>query len=499
MLERRPVVGGTAVTEEFHPGFKCSMLAHTGGPLRPDIVRDLQLDRHGLRLVAPNPLVFAPSPDGSALLLHNDPARSAQEIARLSRADAERYVEFQRVLGHLGGVLRRLMAETPPAIENPSAGDLWNLLKTARGIRRLGKKDMLRLLRWSPMPAADLVAEWFDTELLQATLAARAIHGTSFGPISPGTGIVFLLRAAAEGHPAGTAVFPQGGLGALTQALAAAARQAGAEVRTGAEVVRILVKNGTVTGVALASGEEIAAKSIVSNADPPRTFLRLIDPVHLQPSFLLRMQNYRCQGSVAKVNLALAGLPSFAGLPGLGADGRGFAGRIHVGPTIEYLERAHDEAKYGDFSRQPYLDVLIPSVADPSLAPAGQHVMSVHVQFAPFRLKDGDWNAQREALGDTVVKTLAAYAPDLPGLILHRQVITPLDLEQTYGLTGGHIFHGELSLDQLFATRPLLGWARYRTPIRGLYLCGSGTHPGVGLTGASGANAAREILRDLRA
>jgi len=290
-------------------------------------------------------------------------------------------------------------------------------------------------------------------------------------------------------------------MGALAQALAASAKQAGAEIRTGAAVGRILVKNGAVTGVALESGEEIAAGAVISSADPRRTFLRLVDPVHFEPDFLVKMQNYRSKGTTAKVNLALDGLPEFTALRGAG--GRDVAattlgGRIHIGPEIDYLERAFDDSKYGEFSREPYLDVTIPTLSDPALAPAGKHVMSIAMQFAPYKLKAGDWNTRRDELAAAVIKTLAGYAPNLPGMILARQVITPLDLEETYGLTGGHIFHGELALDQLFTMRPLLGWARYRTPLRGLYLCGSGTHPGAGLTGASGANAAREILKDLR-
>jgi phytoene dehydrogenase-like protein len=297
-------------------------------------------------------------------------------------------------------------------------------------------------------------------------------------------------------------------MGSLARALVAAATQAGAEIRTHAEVQRILVKDASVTGVVLSSGEGIAARIVISNADPPRTLLRLVDPVHLDPDFARQMQNYRCLGTVAKVNLALTGLPSFSALESLTGPAQpkalaeltrtALAGRIQLGPEIDYLERAFDASKYGAFSPRPYMDAAIPSITDPSLAPPEQHVMSVNVQFAPFKLKSGDWNSQRDALGDAVTKTLAEYAPNLPGLILHRQVITPLDLEDTYALTGGHIYHGELGLDQLFTLRPLLGWARYRTPIRGLYLCGSGTHPGSGLTGASGRNAARQILRDAK-
>jgi phytoene dehydrogenase-like protein len=285
-------------------------------------------------------------------------------------------------------------------------------------------------------------------------------------------------------------------MGAVTQAMAKAAQQAGAEILTGAEVAEIKIKDGAVQGVILASGEEIQAHAVISNADPKRTFLKLMDPVLLSPTFTKRLQNYRMNGTVAKINIALSGLPSFNGLDG---NTDALTGRIHVGPGIDYLERAFDESKYGNFSRAPYLEIAIPSLTDPSLAPAGQHVMSVYMQYAPYKLKGGNWRDQRTPLGETVIKTIAQYASDLPAKILHTQVITPFDLEETYGLTGGQIFHGELALDQIFTMRPMLDWARYRTPIENLYLCGSGTHPGTGLTGASGANAAREIVKDLKA
>lgn len=501
VLERRPVVGGAAITDEFFPGFKCSTLAHTGGPLRAEILKEMQLERHGLHIIRPDPRVFAPLPDGRALILYDDPAHSAREIARFSKKDAEKFPEFHSVLARLATVVNRVISETPPSIDKPSTADYWNLLKTGKALRGLGNKDMFRLLRWGPMAVADLVAEWFESEILRATVAARGIFGTFLGPWSAGSSAVLMLRAAADPHPAGAALFARGGMGSVTQAMAAAAMQAGAEIRTAAEVLRINARNGAVTGVVLSCGEEIPAKSIISNADPRRTFLGLVDPDHLDPTFLAQMQNYRCQGTVAKVNLALSALPDFRALAATGgATGTSslLAGRIHIGPEIDYLERAFDAAKYGDFSRQPILDVRIPSIADPSLAPEGRHVMSIYMQFAPYKLKTRDWTAQREALGDVVVNTLANYASNLPGLILHRQVITPLDLEETYGLTGGHIFHGELSLDQLFTMRPLLGWARYRTPLDGLYLCGSGTHPGAGFTGACGSNAAREFLKDFR-
>jgi phytoene dehydrogenase-like protein len=306
--------------------------------------------------------------------------------------------------------------------------------------------------------------------------------------------LVLLIRAAADPHPSGSAFFAAGGMGAITQAMASAAQATGVEIRTGAEVIEIVVREGAATGVVLATGEEIHAKAVISNADPKRTLLKLTDPTHLSPDFVQKLQHYRGNGTVAKVNLALSGLPKFTALNG---KPEALKSRIHIGNEIDYLERAFDESKYGNFSRQPYLEITIPSLTDPTLAPEGKHVMSIYMQYAPYKL-NGDWEQQRNALGQTVVQTLAQYAPDLPELILTHQIITPLDLEEKYGLTGGQIFHGDLALDQFFTMRPLLDWARYRTPIQNLYLCGSGTHPGSGLTGGSGANAAREILKELK-
>src|SRR6478735_2004667 len=492
VLERRSQIGGAAVTEEFSPGFRFSTLAHVAGPLRPDIVRDMQLERHGLRFITPEIGIVALSPDHRALILHNDAQKSSQEIANFSQKDAARYPEFQDSLGKLGKVIGDALLLPPPNIDSPSTGDLWGMLQTGRGIRKLGKKDMFRLLRWGPMAVADLVAEFFETELLRATIAARGIFGTFLGTWSAGSSLVLLIRGAGDAHPAGSSFFAIGGTGAITQAMSAAAKEAGAEIRTSAEVNEVRVKDGVATGVVLAGDEEVGAKAVISNADPRRTLLTLVDPTHLTPDFVIKLQKYRMQGTVAKVNLALSDLPKFTALNGNDAALRG---RIHIGPEIDYLERAFDESKYGNFSPHPYLEVTIPSLTDPSLAPSGKHVMSIYMQYAPFKLKNTDWDSQRSALGETVVKTLAEYAPSLPGLVEDGQIITPKDLETMYGLTGGHIFHGELALDQFFTMRPLLDWARYNTPIQNLYLCGSGTHPGAGLTGGSGANAAREILR----
>jgi phytoene dehydrogenase-like protein len=494
VLERRPQTGGAAITEEFSPGFRCSTLAHSAGPLLPEIERDMQLSRHGLRLITPEIAVTALSPDGRALVLYHDLMRAVQEIGKFSAKDAVRYSAFQQALEKIGGVISQALRLPPPNIDDPSRADLWAMLQTGRSLRKLGKKDMYRLLRWGPMAVADLVAEFFETELLRATIAARGIFGTAMGPWSAGSSLVLLIRAAGDRHPAGGSCFAIGGAGAITQAMTAAAKEAGAEVRTGAEVKGVRVKDGVATGVVLDGGEEIDAKAVISNADPRRTLLKLVDPTHLTPDFVMKLQNYRMPGTVAKVNLALSALPKFTAF----TDDAALRGRIHIGPEIDYLERAFDESKYGNFSPHPYLEVTIPSLTDPSLAPSGKHVMSIYMQYAPFKLKNADWDSQRSNLGDTVVKTVAEYAPNLPGLVEDGQIITPKDLENTYSLSGGHIFHGELALDQFFTMRPLLDWARYRTPIRNLYLCGSGTHPGAGLTGGSGANAAREILKELR-
>ena len=498
VLERRSVVGGAAVTEEFAPGFRAPSLAHAFGPLRASIVRDMNLERRGVRFLHPDPRLVAIAPDGRALPFGRDPRQTAEAIRPFSAADAAKYGDFCETLQRAAAFVDRLMEMTPPRIDAPSTGELWELLKVGRRFRGLGKADEFRLLRWGPMAVADLVAEWFETDLLQAAVAAPGIFGTAMGPWSAGTGAVLLWRAAADPVPGGSSVTAIGGPGAVTQAMADAAREAGADIRTNAEVARILVKDGAAAGVILADGTEIAGSAVVSSADPRQTFLGLMDPIDLDPGFTTRIRNYRTPGTVAKINLAIGRLPSFHGIAGDAQ--RTLGGRIHVGPGIDYLERAFDASKYGEISAEPYLDVAIPTLHDPSLAPAGKHVVSIHMQFAPFKLRGGaSWNGLADTLGDLVVRTLERYAPGLSSLVEHRQVMTPADLERTWGLSGGHVFHGEPSLDQLFTMRPTLGWAQYRTPVAGLFVCGSGTHPGNGLTGTSGRNAAREIARALKA
>lgn len=496
VLERRQMVGGMSITEEIHPGFRCPILAHSAGPLLPQIANDLQLDRFGLQFIHSDVRLTALNANGPSLCVYEDTSRTADGLKTVSSHDARVYPEFAASFSRIGRVLAPLVAATPPSIEKPAPGELWNLGKLGLAFRGLGKKDAYRLLRWGPMAVADLVAEWFETEPLRALFAARGIFGAFAGPWSAGTSMALLWQAAMDGQPAIPADFVRGGMGNLSESLAKAALAAGAEIRTSVEVLKIQVNEGKATKVLLRDGQEIAGRTVVSSLDPHTTFLRLIDPVDLDPDFISKIRNYRAVGTVAKVNLALSALPSFSGVNGTASEK--LTGRIHVGPDIDYLERAFDAAKYGDYSRAPYLDLTIPTLSDPSLAPNGAQVMSIHVQFAPYKLKNGDWHSLSEQLGDTVVNTLSTYAPNLKELILARQVITPLDLEATYGLSGGHIFHGEQSLDQFLTFRPLIGWSQYRTPIKKLYLCGSGTHPGGGITGGPGANAAREIVKDLK-
>jgi phytoene dehydrogenase-like protein len=398
-------------------------------------------------------------------------------------------------MARLGRFLGGLLDATPPSLESPAAGELWDLLRIGRRFRGLGRQDAFRLLRWGPMAVADLVAEWFETDVLQAAIAARGIFGTAQGPWSAGSAAVMLLNSAADPAPGGSSVTVAGGPGAMTRAMADAAREAGAEIRTSAPVARVMVVDGRAAGVVLVDGREVPARAVVSNADPRRTLLDLVDPVELDPGFLTKARNYRSRGTVAKMNLALRGLPSFRGV----ANPADLHGRIQVGASVDYLEHAFDASKYGEVSSEPYLDLAIPSLHDHTLAPAGSHVLSVFMQFAPYRLAAGrDWAGTRGTLEQSVMRALEAHAPGIQTLVEHAQVITPHDLEQTYGYSGGHILHGEPSLDQLFTMRPILGWAQYRTPITNLYMCGAGTHPGGGITGGSGQNAAREIIADLK-
>ena len=495
VLERRELVGGGAITEEIHHGFRCPTLAHATGPFSQKIATDLDLSRHGLELIKPAARLTVLDPNGPSPTIYNVPSRTVAALKTLSASDAASYGEFVKSFERIGRVLAPLLSMTPPTIEKPAAGEMWNLGKLGLSFRGLGKQDAFRLLRWGPMAVADLASEWFESESLRAAVAARGIYGAFAGPWSAGTSTGLLMQAARDGHAIGNSTSIKGGLGALTESLAKTALERGVEIRTSAAVAKIQSNKDQATTIVLANGDELSARAIVSNADPRTTLLKLVDPLDLDPNFLLKLQNYRAQGCVAKVNLALSGLPTFADLDG---DKERLSGRIQLGHEIDYLERAFDAAKYGEYSSHPYLDITIPSLSDPSLAPPGAHVMSIHVQYAPYKLKQGDWTSRREEFGDLIVDLLSDFVSDLKQSIVRRQVVTPLDLEETYGLSGGHIFHGEQALDQFFMFRPIIGWAQYRTPIKGLYLCGAGTHPGGEITGQSGANAAKEIIQDFR-
>jgi phytoene dehydrogenase-like protein len=492
VLERRPIVGGAAITGELHPGFRCPTLAHVAQP-DADVLRELALAGHGLALIESDTSLFAPCPDGRSLTIGWDDEVTAASIGQFSEADARAYPAFRGTLARVTRFVAGLAAQTPPEIEQSSLPDLWSLLKIGYRLRDLGREDGYRLLRWVPMPAADFVSEWFESEPLRAAVAASGIFGTTMGPRSAGSTAVLLLRMATGD---GTPRLVAGGVGAFSEALAAAARAAGVEIRTGCGVARIQTQNGRATGVVTETGETMRATAVVSNADPRRTLLELVEPAAIDGAVLARLRHYRSAGTVFKLNLALRGLPAFTAIED-GGDTRLLAGRIHIGPDLDYLERASDAVRYGRASARPYLDVTVPSLTDPALAPDGGHVMSICAQFAPYALREGDWAEEGARFANLAIDTLAAYAPNLRELIVHRQILTPHDLESEYGLTGGHIFHGEPALDQLFTMRPLLGWARYRTPVARLYLCGAGTHPGYGVSGRSGFNAAREILRDL--
>ena len=496
VLERAERVGGCAITTEIAAGFRCPTLAHRAA-IDGALIRELNLEREGLEIVKPAARVCAPTEDGRALTLWADTRQAVRDIQAFSNADAKRYPEFLSSVAAVSGVLRALAAAPPPDLDRPGVAGVVELLKAARKFRALGKRDAYRLLRWLPMPAADFTREWFASEPLCAAIAAGGSLGSFLGPRSGGGAAVLLWLAAGEGHPIAPGWTAHGGIGAVSEALARAARHAGADIRVGADVRRIVVENGTATGVVLGSGEHIVARRVISNADPRRTFLRLVDVTQLPSEFVREVQNIRMRGSLAKINYAVSSPPQFAGLAPLDRPTRerALSGWIRLCRDMDAIERAFDAAKYGRYGDDPWIELSIPSILDRSLAPPDQHVVSAYVQFAPYDLRGRTWHEERERLADVATATIARYAPGFGQSVVGRQIISPSDLESTYGLTGGHIFHGELALDQLLSARPLLGWARYLTPIRNLFLCGAGTHPGSGLDGRAGALAARQVLK----
>jgi phytoene dehydrogenase-like protein len=496
VLERRHVLGGAAVTEEIIPGFKFSVCSYVVSLLRPEIIRELDLPRHGLE-VLPLDGTFTPMPNGDYLWRVNDHAKTYREIARHSPVDAEAYDEFGKAMLQLCRFVKPIMSMTPPDPAKLQLKDLINLLFMGRRFRALTAGQKYDEIQLMTMSAAEFLDQWFETDVLKATMSASGIIGTFLGVRSPGTAYVLLHHYMGEIDGAFRAWgFARGGTGAISNAIAEAAREAGAEIRTQSGVAQIMVRDGRAVGVALANGDELRAGVIASSVDPNLTFNKFIEPQHLPPEFLEEVRRYKFRGSSGKVNLALDALPDFKCLPAANGNHANLRGAISISPSVDYMERAYDDAKYGEYSRRPYIDMVIPSLTDPSVAPPGKHVMSCFVQYAPYRLRQGTWDDKREAFGDNVVETVSEYAPNLKRIIAGRQVVTPLDLEREWGLTEGNIFQGELSLEQLFFLRPVPGWAQYRTPIKGLYMCGSATHPGGGIMGAPGRLAALHILRD---
>ncbi len=493
VLERRERIGGAAVSEEVFPGFRFSVFSYAVSLLRPEIIRDLDLPLHGLHIL-PLESTFTPLPNGDYLAQWSDADQNRRELARHSPRDAETYDEFGRLMQRMARAVKPVLGMVPPDPASLKPRELLGLARLGAHFRGLGAGQFHALCKLLTMSAADYLDEWFECEALKATKSGSGIIGTLLGPRSPGTAYVLLHHYLGEIDGVFRAWgFAKGGTGSVSDAIASAARSFGARIRTEALVERVLVASGRATGVVLENGEEIGAKLVVSGADPRRTFLELVGTEYLPADFVEAIRQFKYRGSSGKVNLALSALPNFTCLPGAGPHLRG---AISISPSIDYLERAYDEAKYGEFSRRPYLDIVIPSMIDPAMAPPGKHVMSIFVQYAPYRLAGGWTEARREAFGDAVIDTLAEYAPNLRSAILHRQVITPADIERIVGLSEGNIFQGELSLQQMFFLRPVPAWAKYRTPIRGLYQCGAGTHPGGGVMGAPGRNAAMAILRE---
>ena len=494
VLEKRELVGGCAVTEEIWPGYRVSTAAYLSSLLQERIIRELELERFGYHVDAKDPAFFSAYPDGRHLFMWQDRAKTLAAIAKFSRHDAEVFPAYEDHLEHLSEVVESLLLTTPPEFPPKGVGDLVEYLKLAAKFRRLRPKEMVSLVKIFTQSAAEFLDEWFESDEIKVTLATDGVIGANGGPRSPGTAYILLhhVMGSVAGHR-GLWGFVRGGMGAVSNAIAESAKSRGAEIRTNAVVKCVRVKDGRVRGVVLENGDELEAGTVASNLTPHATFLSLLDPHALPPELLDSIRKYRSEGTSCKINLALAGLPEFRALPGV--PGPQHRATMHICPSIDYVERAWDDAKHGRPSRSPLLELTIPTMYDSSLAPPGKHIMGIFLQYAPYTLRDSNWDEQREPFASRVFDLIEEYAPGFRSLIVEKQVLTPLDLERRFGLTGGNIFHGEMSLDQMFVLRPVAGCARYRTPIRGLYLCGSGTHPGGGVMGAPGYNAAREMLK----
>ncbi len=498
VIERQPVIGGMAITREFAPGFKAPTLSHAIGPLTRDVTRalkKLKFEKAGVQLITPDPALTSLGPSGHTISFHRDPVFTAESINRIAPADAGRWREFLDTMQRLSTVFRELQRQPAPPIDDASRADLWRVFGTARRARALGKRNFSRLLRYVPMAVADITSEWFADDLVQAAVASHAIFGHFAGPWSAGTGAMLLQRLADDPMPVGSGVTVAGGPGALTAALAAVAERAGASILTDARVTRVCTVNGAATGVVLADGQEISARFVLAAIDPKAVFQTLVDPADLPPAFQQRVRNIRARGATAKVNLALSERPVFGALHG---DTLALRGRLLIAPGIDYLERAYDAAKYGTLPEHPWLEISVPTVVDGTLAPEGQHVMSIVVHTMPETVRDGAWDAERDTLYRRVLDVLAPHAPGLEATIIEREIITPEDIESEWGATGGHIYHGEQTIDQWWMMRPLLGWADGTTPIRRLFLTGAGTHGGGGITGGPGLHAARIVHAALK-
>lgn len=502
VLERREILGGACVTEEVWPGFKVSSLSYLCSLLQPRIINDLELKKYGYHIFPKDPSFFTAFPDGRHIFFWQDMQRTCAEIAKFSMRDAEYYPQYEAEVAALAEWVESILLETPPNITRRKVSDLINLGKLGLRAAKLGDDGLVRMVKIMTQSVRDFLDERFESDEIKTTLATDGVIGTNGGPATPGTAYILLHHVMGGAAGArGLWGFIRGGMGAISQALALSAESKGAEFRTNAEVDRVLVKDGKAYGVVLKNGDDIRANVIVSNADPKRTFLKLVEEQHLEEGFLNSIRNFRVEGCSVKINLALDGLPNFTAFPNASDREPGLPHKttMHVCPSMDYIDRAWEDAKQGRMSQHPMLECTIPTAYDDSIAPPGKHIMCIFAQYAPYSLKDGFWDeATKDEFADRCINALADYAPNIKNIILHRQVISPFDMEFEYGLTGGNIFHGDMDLDQLFFMRPAAGWAKYRTPVQNLYLCGSGTHPGGGVMGAPGFNAAREILKDLK-
>jgi phytoene dehydrogenase-like protein len=493
VLERRHLVGGAAVSEQLHPGFTYTVCSYVVSLLRPQIVRDLGLARHGLDLI-PLEASFTPYPDGRYLLRGADPAENRRQISKFSAKDADVYPEFGRSMGKLARFAKAIIDKPAPDPASWHPRDLLQLLGLGKRFRALGDDLEALQFKLTTMSAVDFLQEWFEADELIAPMSCSGIIGTFLGVKSPGTAYVLLHHYMGEIDGSSRAWgFCKGGNGAVSEAIASAARGFGAEIRTSAAVQSVLIERGQAVGVVLANGDELRAKTVISGCDPRRTFLGFVGEKQLPDDFVAHVKRYKMRGSSGKVNLSLDFFPDFTALPG---DGPHVRGDVAIAPSTDYLERAYDDAKYGDFSRRPYLNIVFPSLIDRGMAPPGKHVLSAFVQYAPYAIKEGPehWPERREAFGDAVIDTIAEYCPRIRDAIVHKQVLSPWDLEQEFGLTEGNIFQGELGLEQLLFQRPVPGFARYRTPVDSLWLCSSGAHPGGGVMGAPGQLCAETML-----